>query len=94
MTEDGLKFKADGIGIRGHNSYELDIEFYHPVDPDVRNRTYVRLFAYYTGLRSVVKCHFLPVIVYMTFYQHIKLIYTKIDVKMHWREIVLDKKWS
>nr|XP_034324775.1 very-long-chain (3R)-3-hydroxyacyl-CoA dehydratase 3 [Crassostrea gigas] len=34
LTEDGLKFKADGIGIRGHNSYELDIEFYHPVDPD------------------------------------------------------------
>lgn len=69
MTEDGLKFKADGIGIRGHNSYELDIEFYHPVDPDVKDSTCVRFYAFYTGLRSIVKCHFSPVIVYITFYQ-------------------------
>ncbi|XP_078314115.1 very-long-chain (3R)-3-hydroxyacyl-CoA dehydratase-like isoform X2 [Crassostrea virginica] len=34
LTEDELKFKADAIGIRGHNSYELDVQFYHPVDPD------------------------------------------------------------
>ncbi|XP_062620250.1 very-long-chain (3R)-3-hydroxyacyl-CoA dehydratase 3-like [Saccostrea cucullata] len=34
LTEDGLKFEADGIGVRGNNFYQLDIEFYHPVDPD------------------------------------------------------------
>ncbi|XP_056021528.1 very-long-chain (3R)-3-hydroxyacyl-CoA dehydratase 3-like [Ostrea edulis] len=34
LTEDGLKFEADGTGIRGHNLYQLDIDFYHPVDPD------------------------------------------------------------
>lgn len=40
LTEDELKFKADAIGIRGHNSYELDVQFYHPVDPDVRSIGY------------------------------------------------------
>ncbi|KAJ8304647.1 hypothetical protein KUTeg_018230 [Tegillarca granosa] len=34
LTEDGLKFTADAYGVKGYNRYEIDLEFYLPVDPD------------------------------------------------------------
>ncbi|OWF54104.1 very-long-chain (3R)-3-hydroxyacyl-CoA dehydratase-like [Mizuhopecten yessoensis] len=34
LTEDGLTFNAEGFGVSGQNYYGIDIEFYHPVDPE------------------------------------------------------------
>ncbi|XP_033750354.1 very-long-chain (3R)-3-hydroxyacyl-CoA dehydratase-like isoform X2 [Pecten maximus] len=34
LTESGLTFNAEGFGVRGQNYYSIDIEFYHPVDPE------------------------------------------------------------
>ncbi|KAL5005118.1 hypothetical protein ScPMuIL_018574 [Solemya velum] len=34
LTEDGLQFTAEGVGIKGRNRYGFDLEFYLPVEPD------------------------------------------------------------
>ncbi|XP_060082787.1 very-long-chain (3R)-3-hydroxyacyl-CoA dehydratase-like [Ylistrum balloti] len=34
LTDSGLSFNAEGFGVRGQNYYGIDIEFYHPVDPE------------------------------------------------------------
>ena len=35
LTEDGLKFSTEGLGVRGRNKYKIDVQFYHEVDPEV-----------------------------------------------------------
>lgn len=36
LTEEHLKVKVDGLGMRGRNDYEFKMDFYLPIDPDVR----------------------------------------------------------
>ena len=41
LTEDGLVFKANGDGVKGHNLYGIDLQFYLPVDPEVCPISYI-----------------------------------------------------
>ncbi|KAK3097558.1 hypothetical protein FSP39_010781 [Pinctada imbricata] len=34
LTEDKLTFCTEGLGVRGHNKYKFEVEFYLPVDPE------------------------------------------------------------
>ena len=35
LTEDSLSFKANGDGVKGHNLYSVQLNFYLPIDPEV-----------------------------------------------------------
>lgn len=37
LTDDGLSFKATGDGSKGNNLYSVQLQFYLPIDPEVRS---------------------------------------------------------
>lgn len=36
LTEESLSFKANGVGVKGNNLYSVNLNFYLPIDPEVR----------------------------------------------------------